>query len=282
MFRSNADASVQKVSKIKNQYLDLVDGRRAVNAFQWSKAKLTTDNPQGLAIVNRFEANSKFFRSFVPVLVGVSVVAIVKSQWELAVGTFVLLVLALWRYMEQRFKSTQQAYWAVLAVESAERSKQSANGESATPDLSEKSDRPTHAGGVVFKHTLLGKKVKYLLVQAKKDPECWVLPKGHIEPSEDALHCAVREVREETGVWARILVRKKAGQKEKQQVCLGTVEYTWEKEFVRCKFYLMKKEGSAIRHERRKRVWLALEEAISEATHHDHKQLLRRAVNNLD
>ena len=31
-----------------------------------------------------------------------------------------------------------------------------------------------------------------------------MLPKGHIEPGEDMRHTAVREVREETGVWARV------------------------------------------------------------------------------
>ena len=42
------------------------------------------------------------------------------------------------------------------------------------------------------------------MVQASNDPDQWVLPKGHIEPDEDPRHCAIREVKEETGVWARI------------------------------------------------------------------------------
>src|SRR5262245_45199781 len=39
-----------------------------INAFQWSKARLSKDNPSGFAAVQRFEADSKFFRSFVVAL----------------------------------------------------------------------------------------------------------------------------------------------------------------------------------------------------------------------
>jgi ADP-ribose pyrophosphatase YjhB (NUDIX family) len=62
--------------------------------------------------------------------------------------------------------------------------------------------RLTHAGGAVYKKTWF--RVKYLIVQSSKDLHQWVLPKGHIESGEDTKDTAVREVREETGVWARI------------------------------------------------------------------------------
>ena len=62
---------------------------------------------------------------------------------------------------------------------------------------------PTHAGGVVFR-TRRGK-TEYLLVEATDDPAQWVLPKGHVEEGEQHRETAVREVHEETGVWARIV-----------------------------------------------------------------------------
>jgi hypothetical protein len=39
-----------------------------MNGFQWSKIWLSEKHPEGLFAVQRFEADSKFFRSFVIVL----------------------------------------------------------------------------------------------------------------------------------------------------------------------------------------------------------------------
>ena len=63
-------------------------------------------------------------------------------------------------------------------------------------------DTPTHAGGIVYRHS--DNSVEYLIVSAKNRPEQWVLPKGHIEPSENSKDAALREVFEETGVIAKI------------------------------------------------------------------------------
>jgi len=68
---------------------------------------------------------------------------------------------------------------------------------------------------------------KYLVVTASKNPTQWVLPKGHIEPGERPNETAVREVQEETGVWAR--VRKD----------LSSIEFVTDDETVQVQFYLM-------------------------------------------
>ena len=52
------------------------------------------------------------------------------------------------------------------------------------------------AGGVVFNVT-----GKVLLIREKNGS--WVFPKGHLDPGEDYLEAAVREVEEEAGVEAR-------------------------------------------------------------------------------
>ena len=54
------------------------------------------------------------------------------------------------------------------------------------------------AGAIVVRRDELGKCV--LLVRAKKTPEDWVFPKGHIEKGESLEQTAVREVQEEAGV----------------------------------------------------------------------------------
>lgn len=88
-------------------------------------------------------------------------------------GALLLLVLAFWRYVDQRVKATNQAYWYVITLES-----QREGGFRQLPQARE--DRLSHASGVFFKR--LGNQVEYLLVQANRDPQEWVLPKGHIKP----------------------------------------------------------------------------------------------------
>ena len=54
---------------------------------------------------------------------------------------------------------------------------------------------PRSAGAVVFRRTERG--VRLLVLRAYRN---WDFPKGRIEEGEDALACAKREVREETGL----------------------------------------------------------------------------------
>jgi hypothetical protein len=102
---------------------------------------------------------------------------------------------ALWRYIDQRCKATQQAYWFVFTLD-AERAK---------PAPVPRDDRLTHAGGVVYRETKGTKSevIEFMLVEASKNREEEVLPKGHIEPGEGPRVTTVREVREETGHWAK-------------------------------------------------------------------------------
>src|SRR5262249_41445497 len=93
-------------------------------------------------------------------------------------------------------KATQQAYWFVIMLEGLKGSS------TETGALGHRPDGLTHAGGVVFRKR--NGAVEYLLVQASKDRTQWVLPKGHIEPGEEPRETAVREVKEETGHWARV------------------------------------------------------------------------------
>jgi len=108
--------------------------------------------------------------------------------------------------------------------------------------------------------------VEYLLAQAKRAPQEWVLPKGHIERGEGTKEAAVREVREESGVWACL---KRA---------LKDVSFTVDGERVTVRFYLMEavEEGNAT-DERRQHVWLPLNEALARISHAESQDLLRLA-----
>jgi hypothetical protein len=127
LFSKAPDLAVDKVGAIKERYLpdeDLpnVGKQPVVNAFQWAKAKLAIGSPGALVEVQRLEADSKFFRSFVVVLfvllVWTSLIAVQgRISWWIVFACLAFLVLSLWRYIERRFKATQQAYWYVLTME---------------------------------------------------------------------------------------------------------------------------------------------------------------------
>ena len=124
---------------------------------------------------------------------------------------------------------------------------------------------PTHAGGIVYR--ISDGVLKFLLVGPKKEkPGEWVLPKGHIENGERPEQTALREVREETGVRARIICP------------LDALEFRAGGNAVRVAFYLVELISEAEPAEKRRRAWFSLDNAVSQATHPDTKELLKRAA----
>ena len=197
LFGKDADQSLMQAVQIKARALSRFSVSESISTFQWCKARLSKQHPSGLAAVQRFEADSKFFRSFVVVLVALGLMYTAQRDWRAAVVCAVLLLPTLWRYADQRFKATRQAYWFVITLETLE--KETDPQEKSRP----KPNELTHAGGIVFHGP--GSLMEFLLVQENKNRARWVLPKGHIEPGENPREAAVREVEEETGKWARIV-----------------------------------------------------------------------------
>jgi ADP-ribose pyrophosphatase YjhB (NUDIX family) len=269
VFKGERNLAVNQAVKIKQQALGALQAQDSVNAFQWSKALLNIESPSSLALVQRFEADSKFFRCLAVVLLLLLAAWPLRDLWPLPlqdgwpragvpVVLVLLLLLALWRYMEQRFKSINQAYWSVITLTAS-------GGKVVLSKATPLQGSPTHAGGVVSRTD--GGKVEYLLVEAKKDPSEWVLPKGHVEESEDFCETAVREVHEETGVWARI---KDHVDNPSSYPVNGTA--------ITVRFYLM--EFAAWGRQKdanRRHKWLSPQEAIVKATHPETKKLLELA-----
>ncbi|CDM57512.1 MULTISPECIES: NUDIX domain-containing protein [Rhizobium] len=195
LFGPNPDRAVTKAERLKTAGLQQLSAENTINAFQWCKARLALESPEGLAQVQRFEADAKFFRSFVVALAIFGVIYAFREDWLRVVIAAVLGGLALYRYVEQRFKTTQQAYWLVITKEGLKNP--------PAPAAAARADGLTHAGGIVFRKSKQG--LEYLLVGAKDEPSQLLLPKGHIEAGEQTEFTAVREVREETGTWARVL-----------------------------------------------------------------------------
>jgi 8-oxo-dGTP pyrophosphatase MutT (NUDIX family) len=212
LFGRDPDAAVTQAQRLKARALAPLEAERAINAYQWCKARLSKDHPEALLGVHRFEADSKFFRSFCVVLVALAVFFVARLEWLKATASIAGVLAAFWRYVDQRFKATQQAYWSVIVLESTTHaSATSAPPPTSTPPIPSppvpsrptRVDGLTHAGGIVFREG--NGRTEFLLIQATKNRAEWVLPKGHIEWGEDPGETAVREVYEETGHWARIV-----------------------------------------------------------------------------
>lgn len=258
VFKRERDLAVNRAGMIKQQALGALRAKDAINTFQWSKAWLNAESPASLAVVQRFEADSKFFRCFTVVLLLLLVAWPWHHHWSLSGISVVLalLLLALWRYMEQRHKATNQAYWSVITLTAKD-------GKVVFDKAVPATNGPTHAGGVVFR--LRGNSTEYLLVEATNDASQWVLPKGHLEEGETLREAAVREVYEETGVWVRIVGD------------LGDATWSVNGSAVTTHFFLMQAVGRGILQEKdRCHEWLTLPEAIAKASHNETRELLEK------
>ncbi len=66
------------------------------------------------------------------------------------------------------------------------------------PAIQEVVREPT-AGGIVFRNNPDDQEIEILLIQDSKGR--WTIPKGHIEPGENAKQTAIREIGEESGLF---------------------------------------------------------------------------------
>ena len=121
----------------------------------------------------------------------------------------------------------------------------------------------THAGGIVMRFE--EGSPRYLVITAKKNPERWVFPKGHIDPGETPAIAAEREVLEEAGVEARILGSA------------GVTEVPKERRTIWVEFFLMEYVRSQGPGEGRKQRWCTYEETLDLLSFDDLRGLLRRS-----
>lgn len=264
LFKKYVDLALNKAIIIKRFYLKSFNADKSINTFQWSKARLSMEQPSALATVQRFEADSKFFRSLFVVLFLVITWNLIMQRWWVLYA-IILLLLALWRFIDQRAKSTRQAYWSIITLEAAKK-----DGFKQFPFC--RLDGITHAGGLVVRP---GKKEnvskEFLMIRPENKEEKWVFQKGKVELGEELEETAVREVREEEGVWAKI----------DHQYPHYDIDYKVDGEAVRVRFYLMEllelRKNEAI-----ERDWSTYKAVLEKATFKETREVIENFGKLLD
>ena len=258
VFKGERNLAVDRAGRIKQKVLGPLQAKESINTFQWCKALLTIESPESLSVVHRFEADSKFFRSFTMVLAFMPLFWSTQ-EWQYIPNLVLLGVipLALWRFMEQRYKATNQAYWAVITLTAK-------NDKFILDNNAPVTVNPTHAGGVVFR--IRFGRPEYLLVEVKNDTSQWVLPKGLVEQGEGHRGTAVRKVHEEAGVWGRMIAE------------LSDVSWIVGQNVITTRFFLMQAVGRGVRKDKaRRHEWLEYKCAIARASYAETRSLLEAA-----
>ena len=138
-----------------------------------------------------------------------------------------------------------------------------------------KTRRHTSSGGVIFKAKEDGIQVVLISHYNQKGKLIWCLPKGSVEKGESLQETAMREVREETGVFGRVLEK------------IGQIQYWFyskeeeTKIFKTVHFYLLeylkgdeKDHDSEVDEAR----WVILEDALGMLTHSSERTILEKAA----
>jgi len=108
-------------------------------------------------------------------------------------------------------------------------------------------------------------RVEILIVRARRSPENWIFPKGHIESKESAEDAAVRELEEEGGVTGALIGP------------VGTVDFGGKDNPVRVEYFLVRYKRDVPREEDRETRWCSYARALELLAWPDTKTLLRDA-----
>ena len=110
-----------RVRKIKEE--DVGDREEAaVSPLQWAKANVQIHRPEAAAEISRLEADQKFFRGLMVVLLLVCVLFRLKARefkWADLLPYVALLILSFLKYAGQRLKGQNLAYTYLVALQQA-------------------------------------------------------------------------------------------------------------------------------------------------------------------
>jgi 8-oxo-dGTP pyrophosphatase MutT (NUDIX family) len=119
------------------------------------------------------------------------------------------------------------------------------------------------AGAIVVRAGKNGPRI--LLVTARRNPDNWIFPKGHVEPGETLRAAAVREAREEAGVEGNVIAPA------------GRMSFDFGDNNYRVSYFIVRTEDAGQEREGRQLRWLKYKQALKRLTFDETQDLLRGA-----
>jgi 8-oxo-dGTP pyrophosphatase MutT (NUDIX family) len=119
------------------------------------------------------------------------------------------------------------------------------------------------AGAIVVRAGKTGPRI--LLVTARRNPDNWIFPKGHVEAGETLKAAAVREAREEAGVEGKVVATA------------GKMTFEFGDNTYRVHYFVVKTTDAGRQREGRRLRWLKYKQALRRLTFEETRDLLREA-----
>jgi 8-oxo-dGTP pyrophosphatase MutT (NUDIX family) len=119
------------------------------------------------------------------------------------------------------------------------------------------------AGAIVVRAGKTGPRI--LLVTARRNPDNWIFPKGHVEIGETLKAAAVREAREEAGVEGKVVA------------AAGKMTFEFGDTTYRVHYFVVRTTDAGRPREGRRLRWLKYKQALRRLTFEETRDLLREA-----
>jgi hypothetical protein len=114
------DRLYERARSIKERAVRDTEAERVVNTFQWAKANVQLHSPGAAGEIHRLEADQKFFRGLIVVLIFICVLlrGVYKFRVIELTPYVALVLLSFWKYVDQRRKSLNLAYTYLIVLHS--------------------------------------------------------------------------------------------------------------------------------------------------------------------
>ena len=106
---------------------------------------------------------------------------------------------------------------------------------------------------------------RILLVTARRNPDNWIFPKGHIEDGETRRDAAIREALEEAGVDGDVAAPA------------GSMAFEFGSSRYRVHYYVITTEDRGEEREGRRLRWCGYKQALKKLSYDETREMLRKA-----